>query len=163
MMIDNFITYLFNHEGKWTKTLFSAESLEANIGNTWDENRGCAKGAYHDEFIYAAEDEPTISATIKYMSISGSKTTTSNISTTKLLQHSIPSTLQKILFGNGNEYSVSTLGTRVTQYSKRQTPTIPFLFQYPDLPTSTNSSVTSLLSLLYLITTKMNEIEKDYN
>ena len=53
-----------------------------------------------------------LSADTKYTSISDSKTTTSNTLNTELLQHPTPSTLQQILFGNGEEGTVSTLGSR---------------------------------------------------
>ena len=45
---------------------------------------------YDDEFDYAAEDDPTISAVIEYISISDNKTITSSIFNTELLQHPIP-------------------------------------------------------------------------
>ena len=112
MMIGNFIPYLIYHEGKWIETLFSAESLMANSGNKWDENRGYIKWAYDNEFDYTAEDDPIISAIIEYMPIADIKTINSSALNTVLPHHPILSTLQNVLFGVGDKGSVSTLGSR---------------------------------------------------
>ena len=69
LMIGNLIPYLTHHEGEWISTLFSAKSLGSNIDNIWDVKKICVIGAYSAEFDFAAEDNPIISAAIKFMHI----------------------------------------------------------------------------------------------
>ena len=77
--------------------------------------KGRVIGTYDTEFDYAAEEDPIILAVTKFMStiiVNSIPGTTIPIEQYHLL---ITATLQKVLFGNGDNGSVSTLDTYATR------------------------------------------------
>ena len=80
------------------------------------------------------------------------------------LEWMLSKSLQSGLFGDGNDESMSTLGTKKSQASVKKThKALANYLPSLTLPHSTTSSITRSLSHSSILTTKVNEMEKDYH
>ena len=112
LMTNNLIPYIKVYYGKWATSLFSAEFIAASSGNTWDEERDCIIGTYDDEFDFAAEDDPNLTAIILVFQTNKEKKNIDSNGPIDTIVQPLPANLQRELFGNEDDDSVLTLGTR---------------------------------------------------
>ena len=63
-MINNVIPYIVCHSGKWWTSLFSTEAITTSVKNMRDTEKYDEIGVYHEEFEFAAEDDPNLTAAI---------------------------------------------------------------------------------------------------
>lgn len=84
------------------------------MGNVWDEDQGYVTRAYDNEFDFDTEEDPSITEAIEYVTVNGDNTMPYTQSTWPVSEN-----LQRILFGTGNENSVSNVGTNHTPSLQR--------------------------------------------